>query len=220
MKSNDFALEQTQRDAWVEEIIILQKTLSPYSGSIYFEYSIPRMGKRIDVLLIIGPVIFVLEFKIGDKEFYSSSIDQVWDYALDLKNFHSSSHDHFIVPILIATKAKDVAPIIALTPQNDKTLFPIKCNLEVLKNVINNVLSFLSGDDINPKEWEMGRYCPTPTIVEAAMALYRGHSVENISRSDAGAINLTQTSEVVSEIIKSSRDKSQKSICFVTGVPG
>lgn len=219
-RNNDFDLGQNQRDVWLEEIVILQKTLSSHSGSIYFEYSIPRMGKRIDVLLIIKSAIFVLEFKIGDKEFYTSSIDQVWDYALDLKNFHSSSSTHFLVPIIIATKAKDVAPIIALTSQNDKSLFPIKSNVEVLNDVINNVLSFLNGDDIDPKEWEMGRYCPTPTIVEAAMALYRGHSVENISRSDAGAINLTQTSEIVSEIINSSRDKSQKSICFVTGVPG
>lgn len=219
-RNSDFDLGQNQRDAWIEEINILQKVLTSYSGSIYFEYSIPRMGKRIDVVLIIGSVIFVLEFKVGDKEFSSNAIDQVWDYSLDLKNFHSSSHNHFIAPILIATKAKNIEPVIALTPQNDKLLFPIKCNLEILRDVINDVLSFAGGADIKSKEWELGRYCPTPTIIEAAMALYNGHSVENISRSDAGAINLTQTSEAVSKIIKSSKDKSKKSICFVTGVPG
>lgn len=220
MKSNDFDLGQNQRDAWVEEIDILQRVLCSYSGSIYFEYSIPRMGKRIDTVLIIGGAIFTLEFKIGDKEFSSSAIDQVWDYALDLKNFHSSSHAHFVVPILIATKAKEVVPVVALTPQSDKLFFPIKCNEDVLSDAIKGALTFVDEKNIDAKEWDIGRYCPTPTIVEAAMALYRGHSVENISRSDAGAINLTQTSEVVSEIINSSRDKSQKSICFVTGVPG
>ena len=219
-RNSDFDLGQNQRDAWIEEINILQKTLASYSGSIYFEYSIPRMGKRIDVVLIIKQAIFILEFKVGDKEFSSNAIDQVWDYALDLKNFHSSSHDHFIAPILIATNAKNIIPVISLTPQSDKVLFPIKSNTETLKSVIDNTLALLDGATIDMTEWEKGRYCPTPTIVEAAMALYRGHSVENISRSDAGAINLTQTSEVVSEIIKSSRNKSQKSICFVTGVPG
>ncbi len=219
-RNSDFDLGQNQRDAWIEEINILQKVLVSYSGSIYFEYSIPRMGKRIDVVLIIGQAIFILEFKVGDKEFSSSAIDQVWDYALDLKNFHSSSHDHFIAPILIATNAKNITPVISLTPQSDKVLFPIKSNTETLMSVINNTLALLDGATIDINEWEKGRYFPTPTIVEAAMALYRGHSVENISRSDAGATNLTQTSEVVSEIIKSSRDKSQKSICFVTGVPG
>lgn len=219
-RNSDFDLGQNQRDAWIEEINILQKVLVSYSGSIYFEYSIPRMGKRIDVVLIIGQAIFILEFKVGDKEFSSSAVDQVWDYALDLKNFHSSSHDHFIAPILIATNAKNITPVISLTPQSDKVLFPIKSNTETLMSVINNTLALLDGASIDINEWEKGRYFPTPTIVEAAMALYRGHSVENISRSDAGATNLTQTSEVVSEIIKSSRDKSQKSICFVTGVPG
>ncbi len=220
-RNSDFDLGQNQRDAWIEEINVLQKVLASYSGSIYFEYSIPRMGKRIDIILIIEQVIFILEFKVGDKEFSSSAVDQVWDYALDLKNFHSSSHNHFIAPILIATNAKNVIPIISLTPQSDKILFPIKSNVETLQRVIDDTLVLSDGGvAINMIEWERGRYCPTPTIVEAAMALYRGHSVENISRSDAGAINLTQTSEVVSEIIKFSRDKSRKSICFVTGVPG
>ncbi len=219
-RNSDFDLGQNQRDAWVEEIIILQKCLIGYSGSIYFEYSIPRMGKRIDIVLIIESAIFVLEFKVGEKEFPSNALDQVLDYALDLKNFHSSSHNHFIVPILIATNVKNVSPIISLTPQSDKVFFPIKSNVETLKGVIDNTLILLDIDIINVMEWEKGRYCPTPTIVEAAMALYRGHSVENISRSDAGAINLTQTSELVSKIIKISRDESQKSICFVTGVPG
>lgn len=219
-RNSDFDLGQNQRDAWIEEIIILKKVLTSYTGSIYFEYSIPRMGKRIDVVLIIGSVIFILEFKVGENAFSSSAIDQVWDYALDLKNFHSSSHDHFIAPILISTNAININPIISLTPQSDKVLFPVKSNAVTLKGIIDKTLALLDGSTISVSEWEEGRYCPTPTIVEAAMALYRGHSVENISRSDAGAINLTQTSEVVSKIIKSSRDKSQKSICFVTGVPG
>jgi hypothetical protein len=219
-RNSDFDLGQSQRDAWIEEINILQKSLTPYAGSIYFEYSIPRMGKRIDVVLIIGSAIFILEFKVGDKDFSSYAVDQVLDYALDLKNFHSSSHEHYIVPVIISTNAENINPIIALTPQNDKVLFPIKTNVDGIKNVIDSTLTFLGGNDIETEEWEKGRYHPTPTIVEAAMALYRGHSVENISRSDAGAINLTQTSEVVSEIINSSREKSQKSICFVTGVPG
>ena len=105
-RGNDFSLEQTQRDAWLEEIEILSEALRPYQGAIYFEYSIPRMGKRIDTVVLIGPVIFVLEFKAGEKEFLSYAIDQVWDYALDLQNFHETSHTHFVAPVLIATKAQ------------------------------------------------------------------------------------------------------------------
>jgi hypothetical protein len=219
-RASSFAVEQTQTDAWLEEIQILKSILNKYEGSIYFEYSIPRMGKRIDVVLIISSVIFVLEFKIGEKEFHSSASDQVWDYALDLKNFHETSHDSFIAPVLIATKARISATHISTTVHNDKLLAPIKCNGELLEEVIKDVLRFSDGIEINSIEWETGRYQPTPTIIEAAMALYSGHSVQEISRSDASAINLSQTSDAVSEIIEFSKQNSVKSICFVTGVPG
>jgi hypothetical protein len=215
-----FSDEFLQKDAWKEEIRILKDVLAQYSGSIYFEYSIPRMGKRIDAILVIGPVIFVLEFKVGETEFPVHAIDQVWDYALDLKNFHETSHDKFIVPILIVTKTTVSLTSIIVSPHQDKVALPIKCNEEILNNVIKEVLKFVDGTPINIPNWENGRYCPTPTIIEAAMALYNGHSVSDISRSDASAINLSLTSEAISKIIEISKEKSQKSICFVTGVPG
>ncbi len=218
--NNDFTLIQTQRSAWIAEIEILRETLTSYVGSIYFEYSIPRMGRRIDIVLLIGPVIFVLEFKVGERQFTTYAIDQVCDYALDLKNFHDSSHEQFIAPILIATDARDVVSVVAVTPQNDRLLSPIKSNVAQLRKVIEDVLNFIDGNDIDVIKWENGRYCPTPTIIEAAIALYNNHSVSEITRSDASATNLSQTSAVVSEIIRSSRENLHKSICLVTGVPG
>ena len=206
--SNEFSLEQAQRDAWQQEIQILQTVLPGFNGSIYFEYSIPRMGQRIDVLLLIGPAILVLEFKVGVIEFASYARDQVWDYALDLKNFHETSHDSFIAPILIPTKALSNYPVIATTSQNDRLLFPINCSVGQLRSVIEQILQFAEGADIVQEAWESGRYCPTPTIIEAAMALYNGHSVSEISRSDASAINLSQTSDAVAQIIQTSRDQS------------
>jgi hypothetical protein len=220
VQSNDFALEQTQRDAWLTEIDVLQKVLQQHQGSIYFEYSIPRMGRRIDVVVVTGSTIFVLEFKVGENQFQASAVDQVWDYALDLKNFHETSHDHFIAPVLIATEAKDICAAISTTLHNDKVLLPIKSSPEMLNQVIADVLRFTDGDIIDSTQWEQGRYQPTPTIIEAAQALYSGHSVHEISRSDASAINLSETSDAISEIIRSSKARSQKSICFITGVPG
>ncbi len=220
-RSNPFTLEQTQRNAWLEEIRILQQVLTSREGRIYFEYAIPRMGKRIDVVLLVGPVIFVLEFKIGERDFTPSALDQVCDYALDLKNFHESSYDRFIAPVLIATAAQHVTPIVCATPQNDKLLSPIRCTVALLGEAIDEVLSFAEGAaNIDPESWERGRYCPTPTIIEAALALYKGHSVSDISRNDATAINLSLTSEAIDEVIRASKEKSRKSICFVTGVPG
>ncbi|OGW78771.1 MAG: hypothetical protein A3C51_06230 [Omnitrophica bacterium RIFCSPHIGHO2_02_FULL_46_20] len=217
---NEFSLEQAQRDSWQEEIAILKNIIAKHQGAIYFEYSIPRMGQRIDVVLLIGPVIFVLEFKIGEDEFTSHAIDQVWDYALDLKNFHESSHNHYVAPVLIATKATVDHATISATAQNDKLLFPIKSNVELLGKIIEDTLRFADDDNIDRTQWETGRYCPTPNIIEAALALYNGHSVADISRSDASAVNLHQTTDTVSNIISQSKSQSCKSICFVTGVPG
>ena len=218
--NNDYALIQTQRDAWVVQIDLLRNVLANREGSIYFEYSIPRMGRRIDAVLLIGPVIFVVEFKVGEKTHTSFAFDQVFDYALDLKNFHEASHEQFIAPILVATEAAQSAISVSITPRNDKLLFPIKANKDQLGDAIDDVLSFVGAGKLDVSEWEAGRYHPTPTIIEAAMALYNSHAVADITRSDAGATNLRLTSFAISEIIQRSKERSQKSLCFVTGVPG
>lgn len=219
--NNAFTLDSCQRDAWQIQIQILQDILSPYHkrGAVHLEYNIPRLGKRIDVLALIDQVIFVLEFKVGETEFQAHAIDQVWDYALDLKNFHETSHHCPIAPILVATKAAD-SPITVTMADDDQLLRPMKTNINGLCGTIKKVLELTHGPSLNPDSWASGRYCPTPTIIEAATALYSGHTVQDISRNDASAINLTQTSSAVAEIIRLSKTQSQKSVCFVTGVPG
>jgi len=219
-KANEFALEQTQRGAWEQEISILKQALLGYTGQIYFEYSIPRMGKRIDVVLLISSVIFILEFKVGQVRFEANALDQVWDYALDLKNFHETSHDPAIAPILVATEASSEFILVTESNHNDKVLLPMRVAPEQLRKAIATTLQYYDGEPINPQVWGQGGYQPTPTIIEAAIALYSGHSVQDISRNDAGAINLKETSAVIQEIIQKSKAQNQKSICFVTGVPG
>lgn len=217
-RNNEFSLEKTQADAWIYQIKILQKVLHSFDGSVFFEYAIPRMGKRIDVVLLINNALFVIEFKVGEKVFLQSAVDQVWDYALDLKNFHETSHHLFIAPILIATDAKCESSSIVATVQQDKMLLPVKTNSELFAAVINAVLEFADGEYINADNWTKGRYAPTPTIIEAAMALYNGHSVSEITRSEAE--NLSVTTNTISNIIHYSKTNNKKAICFVTGVPG
>jgi hypothetical protein len=162
----------------------------------------------------------VLEFKVNEDEFTTSATDQVCDYALDLKNFHETSHHLPIAPILIATEAATSSLPIQVASYHDHLLLPIKTNRAGLANVIEKVLERIGGNAIAAQEWESGRYCPTPTIIEAATSLYNGHSVADISRSDASAVNLTKTSDAISGIITAAKVTSRKAICFVTGVPG
>lgn len=221
VRQSEFAVEQSQRDAWIAQIAQLKSILAGCYGSVYFEYSIPRMGKRVDVVLVIGPAILVLEYKVGEDQFAPHNIDQVVDYALDLKNFHEPSHDRFIVPVFVATKARNVPILVELTPHNDRLFHPITCNGDSLRDIIRAVHAFI-GDEptIDATRWEQGRYRPTPTIIEAATALYNGHSVADISRSDAGGAELHRTTQTIGNLIADAREKSYKAVCFVTGVPG
>ena len=217
-------LELTQNNAWQEEIAILKALPLPKaqrdSAKIYFEYTIPRLGRRADVLLIVDHVLFVFEFKSGSSHFNGAALDQVWDYALDLKNFHETSHELCIAPILIATSAGDQIIEIQGTLHDDGLIRPIKSSVKNIPAVIQKTLDFFEAPRININVWECGRYLPTPTVIEAARALYAGHSVEAISRSDAGAKNLAGTSRSIDQIIEHAKANRRKAICFVTGVPG
>ena len=222
VQHSDFAVEIEQRNAWAAQVTVLKKTLADSTdrGSIYFEYAIPRLGKRVDVVLILDHVLFVIEFKVGERQFQRSAKDQVWDYALDLKNFHEPSHTLPIAPVLVATEATNPVLIVETTPHNDNLLAPILANSESLLAALESALLMLDGASISSANWEQGRYQPTPTIVEAATALYAGHSVEEISRSDASAKNIKLTSQKVSDVIRDAREHNRKAICLVTGVPG
>jgi hypothetical protein len=198
----------------------LQRELLGLEGGwIAFEFAIPRMGRRVDNIVLFGGVIFVLEFKVGPDQVTPSAIDQVTDYALDLKNFHAGSHNHPIVPIVIAPAARAVCSQIFWSA--DVVAQAISSNGVALGALIKKVAQDRRDCvDINPINWANSGYKPTPTIIEAAQALYRGHRVDEITRSDAGAINLSETANCIAKIIDEATAKKQKAICFVTGVPG
>lgn len=220
MHSNDVSAETTiqQSNTWEIEIKILKEQLQNYTeGRIIFEYTIPRMGKRVDVVFLHKNIAFLLEFKCGDNEYKSSTYDQVYDYALDLQNFQRESHDKLLVPIMVATRATEIENEITKV---NRIIEPLSCNAGNIAQQIEKVAARYNEAGFDYVRWENSEYLPTPTIVEAAQALYRGHSVHDITRSDAGAENLTVTTSKINEIIEHSKNNHRKSICFVTDVPG
>lgn len=242
-RNHPFSLEDLQRNAWISQIQILQNQLLALPDSfVAFEYAIPRMGKRVDVVIIHSGVVFVLEFKAGEKKHTQHALVQALDYALDLKNFHEKSHHVPIVPMVIATESDSVQSVeMKLGSYTDNVCFPVKANKSNIAACILTISDQqqarpastsasrthlepdargVAFEQIDPVAWCNSIYKPTPTIIEAAQALYKGHSVKEISRSDSGAINLEKTSAAVSEIIEHSKKLSRKSICFITGVPG
>lgn len=217
--NDQFSAEDLQKNTWNREIEILKRELSQFlDGYIIFEYTIPRIGNRIDNIVIYKGIIFLLEFKVGEKKYPSYAIEQVTDYAFDLSCFHKESHNRLLVPILISTKAHSVKQEIRIS--KDNVLETICCNeYEIAKYITEVSLKFVQ-DEIIPNDWINSLYMPTPTIIEAAQALYLGHNVEDISRNDASAKNLNQTTKAINKIIDYSKAHNRKSICFITGVPG
>ncbi|HEY3761935.1 MAG TPA: DUF2075 domain-containing protein [Verrucomicrobiae bacterium] len=218
-KNNDFSLISTQRNAWIEQIEFLQSNLKGLTGMLFLEFNIPRMGRRIDAVILIGPVIFVVEFKTGESEFEQSAIDQVWDYALDLKNFHKASHEAPLIPILVVAD-QETNPPVHFVVDRDMVYHPLQTSFSGFRNVLDLSLQQVSGVDLDDKKWAEASYYPTPTIVEAARSLYAQHSVEAINTFDAGKRNLRVTSRRIEELIDEARNSKRKIICFVTGVPG
>lgn len=219
-REHHHALEEQQRWAWLQQISILKEALSSRaSGRIFLEFYIPRMGKRVDAVLVSDNVVFVIEFKVGAIEHASSAFDQVEDYALDLKNFHEGSHHVPIVPVLVSTGA-DLQPIPEIQFAADLVASPVGTNANALGDLFNRICASRAFPTLDIGDWASKGYRPTPTIVEAAQILYETHSVVDISRSDAGAKNLQETSASVSSIVDQARQNLKKVICFVTGVPG
>lgn len=212
-------LEQQQINAWRRQIKELKVALRAYQhATLLLEFEIPRVGKRVDAILILRGSIIVLEYKVGATSYDSISVDQVHDYALDLKNFHKFSHALTIFPILVATSAPDGK--FSLEISADGIAEPILANANNLSNALDLIVKVCPAKALNPDEWIYSTYHPSPTIVEAAQALYRGHKVEEISRSDAGAINLTKTCDYVSRVIDEAKTENKKAICLITGVAG
>lgn len=213
----------TTREAWRSEITILKQVLAPFrseDGKIVFEYDIPRLGKRIDAVLLLHGIIFCLEFKVGETRILEADVDQVLDYALDLKNFHKFSEDKIIVPILIATNYRAASTEIQMSVYDDKVVNPLITGATGLSRVIAAVLeAFPNETPVNPN-WIISPYAPTPTIIEAARTLYENHTVEDITRHEADKVSTDRTIAYILKVIHDSKADQQKSICFVTGVPG
>ena len=215
-----FALEPAQRTAWEYQIGHLRDIAQglPEAYAL-MEFLIPRMGRRADLILLHDGIVFVIEYKLSARQYDRSSLDQVYGYGLDLKHFHETSHGLPIVPILVATHAANDDGR-QLQWDADGLARPLGVNADGLLPAIQRVCREHTAPPIDAAAWENGRYRPTPTIVEAAQALYRGHAVEEISRSEAGAENLTHTADYVAGAIETAKRDRRKIICFITGVPG
>lgn len=219
-------VQTTSIEAWKGEITILRNSLSEWSNEnsyIFFEYDIPRLGKRIDVVLLLRGIIFCLEFKVGQRDVIQADVEQVLDYALDLKNFHLFSADKPIAPILIPTRCARNKWKLQASEYNDQILNPLIVGEDGVKTLISDIVekhACTINSETWGNNWIISPYSPTPTIIEAAKTLYENHTVEDITRHEADKVSTDATIKYILDVVDRSKNQKERSICFVTGVPG
>ena len=172
------------------------------------------------MVLLYKGIVFCLEFKVGESDILEADIDQVLDYALDLKNFHKYSQDKMIVPILVATRHEKASSVVQMSIYDDRVVNPLVTGETRLYDLLMSVLNKFPDETPVHSDWLISPYAPTPTIIEAARSLYENHSVEDITRHEADKVFTDRTIKFILDVIQNSKDKQKKSICFVTGVPG
>lgn len=214
----------SQTISWTSFINILKNNFRNFSeidnSGILLEYPIPRRAKRIDAVFIIGNLIIVIEFKDGAISYDKSYVDQLEDYCLDLRDFHFESAGKIIIPILLCPDAAEIQ--INFNESNDRVQQTLFANSSNLSAIISHLCNYYKnvGGQIVYREWNFSKYSPTPTIIEAAQTLYAGQNVKEISRSHAGAENLSATTSAIISAIREAQESNSKIICFITGVPG
>lgn len=220
---HSFDVNKEQTEAWDNQISELQNRLEQCQmiGDIIFEYDIVRLGKRIDVILLIKHMVFSLEFKNGKNIFTAMDAQQAEDYAIDIKNFHKESEDLYVCPILIATEAEKYKKPQSIDCYPDKQIHLQRENIETVIPKIAQILEkYGSDEEIDFEKWFNSPYHPTPTIIAAAVEAYTSHDISQIANSEAGQNNIDLCENKISSIIEYAKSNKKKCICFVTGVPG
>ncbi len=218
--------EAKQLHAWLELVALLQAALADWPAAldwrIVLEFSILRLGKRIDAVLVTPAAVVVLEFKVGASHFDSAGRRQVEDYALDLQDFHAGSRFHPIVPILVATEGPPAAPVWPLPLGFGVVGTVLQASAPTLRGLLRELMDWLPAPNqpLDVGAWEHARYAPVPSIIDAACSLYDRHDVAEIAVAGAAKKNLSATTATILQAVLQARSDSRKTVLFVTGVPG
>lgn len=213
-------------DAWLKSILLMQEVLADWPEAldwrVVFEFSMLRLGKRIDAVLVTPAAVVVLEFKMGSSAFDGYAKRQVEDYALDLQDFHVGSQRHQIVPVLVATEGTPADANWPLPLGFGVAATVLQASAATLGKLLRDLMARLAvpHQPMNVLEWEHAPYAPMPSIIDAAISLYGRHGVDEITKATAAKKNLSETTGAILEAVRQARDESRKIILFVTGVPG
>lgn len=217
--------EIQQIKAWERQIEIIRAAFLALNGlgddwGVLLELPLLRLGRRLDAIILARSTVVVVEFKIGGRTSNKQDILQTEDYALCLRDFHSGAAGHLIVPVLCIEDAPFETD--ELSGAIDSLAPTILCNAKGLAPVLMQVASQHEGFEkqLSWLEFDSAAYSPTPSIIDAAKAVYSGHSVVEIGRSDAHGDRIKAACDRLQQIARTAEEERKKVICFVTGTPG
>jgi schlafen family protein len=230
--ADGFDISPDQHEAWVQQVDILQVELAklrkqhPSIGQwgILLEYAIGGRASRLDVVLLEEHGVIPIEFKVGTAEFASAAKWQLREYCWNLRDFHPFCRNQRIAPILVATGV--VRPPIGVDgfqPEDNQGLvLQLQAvGTSTLGQALERAIHWLSGGPSRSfviGKWKDVLASPAPSIIEAAQDLYRTHTVSEIN--SATADDADKTISTIADLISEAKDKKDRRICFVTGVPG
>ena len=216
-----------QTRVWNEAMPLLQAELAKLVAkraeaggwTILLEYPLYRLRRRIDVVVLAGPVVVVIEAKSGSPAFSQGDQRQVEEYALDLRDFHSESNSRKIYPVLWHTDAADAPVQYSLAADSGDVVAPLHM---AARHGLQSFLRGLSMENVDPpiaaEDWDYSAYRPVPTIVEAATAIFADHTVTAITNADAE--NLRVAAARLVSLIQEAKESGSRFLLMLTGVPG
>jgi len=223
-------MRMDQPRTWWDDLASLRNSLKelrlqlPESSQwqVLLEFSIPRKPRRLDVILLTGSEIILLECKRSSSS--PEAIRQVEEYALLLHYFHKPSHQQRIYPVVVFAATHQQPPY-----KQRELSFPTLPSFWIAPTAVSSWSSLANllfcipeTQALSPDgaAWERGAYHPTPTIIDAALALRSGLKIREIAYSEAAEHDIQTVTEEISNIIAQAQANHEHVICFLTGVPG
>ncbi len=215
------AVASLQLSSWRGQISALQEGLRLLvaemplctTDTILLEYTIPVIRRRLDAVIIHDDKIIVVEYKHGPSASATASLRQAQDYALDLADFHEYSRHAQLFPVAMGSfpdwKGELIGPRGIAVSAADIA----KVLIEIFSQPVSTQL-------VEQSSWAKGRYFPVPQVIEAAVASFNGHGVEEIAMSRADPGSLERSKQVIVEAVAAARGSNSKILCVLTGVPG
>ncbi len=225
------AQRTSQTRAWLADLLRLQDCLHSVvtqrsfalTWSLLLEFPIPRKEKRIDVVILAGCEIVVLELKTSDTG--RESLRQAEEYALLLHYFHQPSNQRKIHTFL-------VAPSVDMSAEDRQGFLPLmeapaywvsrvqRVSWSELDRCLARLPECEGRQPIDSIDWDLGEYRPVPTILDAALSLRSGLNIREVAHSRAARHDVDRLTRFVARAINDSRSNAAYCICFITGVPG